>query len=115
MAWEYLRQWGSWRHTDGDRCLISEAQYRSADMRCPVCGGAGPLSQTVRINAPGRPFELATVAEANAMFDPVLTEISTRYLADRVFPAVQQRSRAKREAAPEPAPRSMCRYDLEDE
>lgn len=66
MAWEYLRQWGSWRHTDGDCCLVSDQQFTSQDMRCPICGGAGPMSETVWINAPGRPFELATEVEAAA-------------------------------------------------
>jgi len=84
MAWEYLMQWGSWRHTDGHRCLISESQFQGPDMRCPVCGGAGPLSETVRINLPGRPFEQATAAEAAALFPATLS-----YVSNNVFPPMR--------------------------
>jgi hypothetical protein len=107
-------------------------------MRCPICGGAGALSQTVRINAPGRPFELATVAEAGAIlgytseaarpgstvsvtlsttqFDPLLSEISTRSgVRGRLRAAAERLRKRQPEPDPEPVPLGTRRYDLEDE
>jgi hypothetical protein len=73
--WFWNRALNSWGHpfANGYACLISEGQYQRDGplTRCPVCGW--------HPTPPPPPI-------ASTQFDPVLTNIARRYMADTVFP-----------------------------
>lgn len=115
-GWIWDNAWNSWKCPDRNHLVADRQIGVDPTRRCWICECEDDDARR-RPQAPPRAMPLRTEIRIDApRFDEALTNISTRYLSDTVFPAVRQPKRRPIKAEPEPTlTHKGRRYDLDEE